>query len=763
MKYIHYASAAFIVWFLTSCKDGNVETEQSTVVKTETEVKIDSLLSIMTLDEKVGQLNLMNGFWDITGPVPQDDKTQEKYNQLKQGEVGAVLNITGVEKVRKIQELVMEHSRLKIPLLFGYDVIHGYQTMMPIPLAEASSWDMDLMEETAAQASLEATSAGVNWTFAPMIDVSREARWGRVMEGAGEDSYLGSLAAVARIKGFQGDLKASTTMAACAKHFAGYGFAEAGLEYNTTEIGSNTLWNTVLPPFKAASNAGVATSMNGFNDLNGTPVTASSYLQRDILKGAWAYDGFVVSDWGSIGELVKHGMAKDDEKAAQYALNAGSDMDMESNCFSNHLADLVTNNKVSVELLDDAVRRVLKVKYDLGLFDDPYKYCNEEREKETLGNDVSKQIALESAQKSIVLLKNENDILPLKKEDNIALIGALAFDKDSPLGSWRARAISNTAVSVLEGVNKKTENIQTAQGVKLLNKEHSFIYEVDVNTTDKSGIEEAVALAKKVDKVVLVLGEDCFMSGEGRSRTEIGLPGLQLEMLKAIHKVNPNIVLVLMNGRPLTIEWESENVPAIVEAWHLGSESGNAIADVLYGDFNPSAKLTVSFPRNVGQCPIYYNRKSTGRPSTNAHDSGMVFYSHYTDSEKTPLYPFGFGLSYSTFAYSDLELDKDKMSVNDTLTITINVENTSEVAGEEIVQLYIQDIASMETRPIKELKGFEKVFFEAGEEKEISFQLSASDLGYYRAEQFVIEPGDFNVFVGSSSDDVQVKQFDLLD
>jgi beta-glucosidase len=574
---------------------------------------------------------------------------------------------------------------------------------------------------------------------------------------------LGSLAAEARVKGFQGDFKSQHSMAACAKHFAAYGFAETGLEYNSTDLSPNTLKNIVLPPFKAAAKAGSLTFMNGFNDLGGTPVTASSYLQRDILKGEWEFNGFVVSDWGSIGELVKHGMAADDKQAAELALKAGSDMDMESNCYTNHLAKLIEEKKVPESTLNEAVRRILRVKFQLGLFDNPYKYCNQNAEKAILDTNKKSDLALEAARKSIVLLKNENKILPLQKQDKIALIGALAFDKDSPLGSWRARARKNSAISVEEGIKLKTNNLLSEKGVKLLNKEHSFLYEVDVNTTDFSGINEAVTLAKKVDKVVMVLGEDCFMSGEGRSRTSIGLPGLQLEMLKAVQKVNPNIVLVLMNGRPLTLEWESQNIPAIVETWHLGNESGNAIADVLYGDYNPSGKLTVSFPRNVGQCPIYYNHRSTGRPTTNEHDAGMVFYSHYTDSEKTPLFPFGYGLSYSNFKYSDLKLSNDKIKMGETIEVQISVQNTSKIDGEEIVQLYIHDIAALETRPVKELKSFQKIKLKAGEAKTLTFKLTNSDLGYYRADGFVTEAGVFKVFVGGNSRDVFEKQFELID
>lgn len=583
------------------------------------------------------------------------------------------------------------------------------------------------------------------------------------MEGAGEDPYLGAKAAEARVKGFQGDLNSNTTVAACAKHFAGYGFTEAGREYNTTEIGENTLRNIVLPPFKAAANAGVATFMNGFHEISGTPVTGSSYLQRDILKGEWGYEGFVISDWGSINELIVHGMAADSADAAKIGLTAGSDMDMEGHCFVNFLEELVNAGDVDEKLIDEAARRVLKAKFDLGLFDDPYKYCNEKRESETLGKTEHLEIATQAARESIVLLKNENNLLPLKKEQSIVVIGPLASDKDSPLGSWRARVIPNTAVNVIEGIETLTGSpVQYEQGCKLLNSEHSFIYEVDINNTDKTGINEAVKAAKGKDVVVMVLGEDCFQSGEGRSRTEIGLPGVQLELLKEVHKVNKNIVLVLMNGRPLTLSWEDENIPTIVEAWHLGSGSGNAIAEVLYGKYNPSGKLTMSFPRNVGQCPIYYNIKNTGRPTQNAHDADMVFFSHYSDSRKDALYPFGHGLSYSTFEYGDITLSESQIKADANITVSTSITNTSSIDGEEVAQLYIRDMVSRATRPIKELKGFKKVMIPAGETVNVIFELTPEELSYYREGKQIVEPGDFKVFIGGSSDNVKENSFTVI-
>lgn len=469
---------------LYGCSSGDKKPDQkpsSSEKLTGIDFKVDSLLKLMTIEEKVGQLNQVNGSWDITGPVPKDENTKQKYEDIKKGLVGSMLNVTSVEHVRTAQKLAVENSKHKIPMIFGFDVIHGYQTMMPIPLAESCSWDLELMKNSAAVAAKEAASAGLNWTFAPMVDVGRDARWGRVMEGAGEDPYLGALAAKARVEGFQGNLNDETTLAACAKHFAGYGFAEAGREYNTVELGENTLRNIVLPPFKAANEAGVATFMNGFHEISGTPVTGNTYLQREILKQEWGFDGFIISDWGSIFELTAHGVAKDRKEAAEVAIKAGSDMDMEGRCYIAHLAQLVKDGTVKEATLDDAVRRVLKVKYELGLFDDPYKYCNEERQKATLGSKENLDIATDAARKSIVLLKNEKNLLPLKKEQSIAVIGPLAADNDSPLGSWRGKVIPKTAVTVVEGIENVTgQKVKYEQGCKLVNKEHTFIYEVDI-------------------------------------------------------------------------------------------------------------------------------------------------------------------------------------------------------------------------------------------------------------------------------------------
>lgn len=729
------------------------------------EKKIDSVLALMNLNEKIGQLVQYSGKWDATGPSTSKGD-QNMLVKLKKGEVGSMLNIHSVSSIRETQKIVMENSRLKIPLIFGYDVIHGYKTIFPIPLGETASWDLEIMKKSAAIAAKETASSGINWTFAPMIDVSRDARWGRIMEGAGEDPYLNSVVGVARIKGFQGeDLSNIFTVAACAKHFAGYGFAEAGRDYNTVNIGENELHNTILPPFKAAADAGVATFMNSFNDIDGIPATGHKVLQRDILKGEWNWNGFVVSDWGSIGEMIAHGYAEDKKQAAQIAMNAGSDMDMESYAYEAHLEKLLGEKKVSIDQINDAVRRVLRVKFHLGLFDDPYKYCDEQREIDNVYTAENLIFAREVAKKSIVLLKNENKLLPLSKNiKSIAVIGPLADDKDTPLGNWRGRATYNSAVSLLEGIKNsvgKNVKINYAKGVDLLDKSSEtssnlFLFPIKFNTTDRSKIAEAVEAAKKSEVVILVIGENAYQTGEGRSQTDIGFAGLQNELFDEVYKVNKNIVLVLMNGRPLDLSRVSEVAPSILECWHLGSESGNAIADVVFGDYNPSGKLPVSFPHNVGQEPLYYNQKNTGRPYSDKH----VTFSGYRDAPKSALYPFGFGLSYTTFTYKNLELDKTEISKNGQLKVSVEVTNTGDRNGEEVVQLYIRDLVASLVRPIKELKGFEKISLKAGETKTVSFTINSKTLEFYTAnKKWEVEPGKFVVWIGGDSTTTLKKSF----
>lgn len=729
----------------------------------EIEKKIDLLMSKMTLEEKVGQMNQYNGFWDVTGPAPVGGTAEQKYENIKKGLVGSMLTVRGVKEVKAVQKIAVEQTRLGIPLIIGFDVIHGYKTLSPIPLAEAASWDLKAIEKSAETAASEAAASGINWTFGPMMDISKDARWGRVMEGAGEDSYLGSKVAIARVKGFQGDntFKSPLRIATTAKHFAAYGFVESALEYNASEISNNTLFNQVLPPFKAAVDAGLKTVMTSFNTINGIPASGDKFLLRDVLKNKWGFNGFVISDWASIREMIPWGFSKDEKAAAISAVEAGTDMDMEGGIYVPYLIDLVKQGKVKQEFVDDAVRRILRVKYELGLFDNPYRFLDEKREKEVIGSKANREAVLDMAKKSIVLLKNDTNLLPLKKSgQKIVLLGSLAESKNSPLGSWRIAADSNTAVSVLEGMQQyKGNSLNYVKGLDLTTVEPTFLTEVEYNTTDKSGFEQAKKAAKEADVVVMVLGEHGFSTGEARSRTNLDLPGLQQEFLEEIYKVNPNIVLVLNNGRPLTISWAAEKIPTIVEAWQLGTETGNAVAQVLYGDYNPSGKLPMSFPRNIGQVPIAYNHYSTGR-FTNKDNN--VFWSHYSDVEKTPLYPFGYGLSYTTFEYSNLKINKKSFPKGEKIEVSVDLKNTGKVTGKEVAQLYLQDEFASVVRPVKELKGFEMIELKAGETKTITFTLTDAELGFYNNQnEFVVEPGSFKVMVGGSSDANLTTQFNV--
>jgi len=753
-KILKFSMLLFLSIIIIGCKSNKVTTVEKVTSKLNKYDKVESLLKKMTLEEKVGQMNLYNGFYDLTGPAPSEGDAAQKYDNIKNGLVGGMLNIHGVDQVRKMQKLAVENSRLGIPMIFGFDVIHGYKTQSPIPLAESASWDLKAIKNSAMMASREAASSGLNWTFAPMVDVSRDPRWGRVMEGGGEDPYLGSKIAKARVEGFQGkDLSDPYTLAACAKHFAGYGFAEAGKDYNSTDISGVTLHNVVLPPFKAASDAGVATFMNGFNDLNGTPVNASSYLQRDLLKGAWGFDGFVVSDWGSIGETVKHGQSASPEMATMRCTNAGSDMDMESYFYIKHLAKLVKDGKVDEAKVTDAARRIMNVKYELGLFDDPYKYCNEDRYNTEIGSTESIYAARDMAKRSIVLLQNKTGLLPLNKTNKkVAVIGPMVDEKNSPLGSWRLASDDGTAVSLKEGLeNVKGVDWSFYQGVKLITKPTAFVFETKINETDRTGIDEAVEAAKDADIVIMALGEHGFQSGEGRSRTELDLPGLQQELLEAVYEVNKNVVLVLFNGRPLTLPWAKDNIPTILEAWQLGTESGNAISDVIMGEYNPSGKLPMTFPRSVGQIPTYYYHKSTGRGDIHP-DPNLVFWAHYIDETNDPLYAFGHGLSYTTFEYSNLNAEVQE---NGNIEVSVSVANTGGYDGEEVIQLYIRDLYCSLTRPVKELKGFRKTNIKTGRSKNIKFTLTNEELGWYDGQgKWFVEPGEYEIMVGGSSDKV---------
>jgi beta-glucosidase len=756
------AAAALLTVVLAPARPTAQAPAPASLVNPATEKKIDALLAQMTIDEKAGQLNQYSSPFDVTGPAPTQGAQAEAYQQIRSGLVGSMLNVNGAMATRRAQQLAVENSRLKIPMIIGYDVIHGYKTIFPVPLGEAASWDPAAVERSARVAATEAAAAGIHWTFAPMVDVARDARWGRIMEGSGEDPFLGARMAAARVRGFQGtNLSAVDTIAACAKHYAAYGFGEGGRDYNTADISEQTLRNVVLPPFKAAADAGAATFMNSFNEIGGIPSTANAHLQRDILKGEWGFKGFVVSDWGSIAEMIPHGFAADLEQAGQLAMTAGSDMDMEGRSYVRYLAGLVKAGKVDVKLVDDAVRRVLRVKFALGLFDDPYKYSDEAREKAATLTAANLAAARDVARRSIVLLKNES-VLPLDKAvRTIAVIGPLANDKDAPLGNWRGQGASESAVSLLEGVKAAVSpatRVLYAEGAKLVTGKRDFETPPAYNTTDRSGFAAAVEAARGADVVLLAIGEDAYQSGEGRSQADIGLKGLQDDLLKAVVEVNKKVVVVLMNGRPLAIGHVADAVPALVETWFAGSQAGHAIADVLFGDYNPSGKLPASFPRVVGQEPVYYAHKSTGRPGP----LPTVFWSHATDVENEPLFPFGFGLSYTTFTYSAPKLDAAEMTMNGRLKVTVTVTNAGGRAGTEIVQLYVRDKVGSVTRPVKELKGFERVELAAGQSRDVAFTLTPADLAFYTARgKWEAEPGAFTVFVGGNSRDVKEAGFTL--
>ena len=713
-----------------------------------TEQRVDSVLRLMTLSEKIGQMNQVSSKEDPTGQLTECSNEEEL---IRSGQVGSMLNVVGVERTRHLQEIAVNDTRLHIPLIFALDVVHGYKTISPVPLAESCSWDMDLIEKSARVAAEEATASVIQWTFAPMVDIARDPRWGRVMEGSGEDPYLGSAIAKARVRGFQGtDLSAYNTMAACAKHFVGYGAAEGGRDYNTVDISKQRLRELYLPPFSAAADAGVATFMNSFNEVMGVPATGSTYLVRDILKGEWNFPGVVVSDWGSVAELIPHGVAEDKCDAAQLAVTAGCDMDMEGYCYVSSLEKLVREGVVSESLIDDAVRRILRLKFDLGLFDDPYRYCDAEREKAEILSAEHRKVVREMACKSIVLLENREGILPLDNRcKNIGIVGPLADNPDDMLGSWCARGDGKDAIGILQGIKQAV-----GKGVRI-----RYAKGCEIEGDDRSGFSEAVQVAENSDVVIVCVGENRFMSGEAASRTRLTLPGVQRELLKAIKETGKPIVLLLSNGRPLVLDWEKENIGTIVECWQLGSEAGNAIADVLFGKYNPSGKLTMSFPYNEGQIPVYYNAKSTGRP----YVPNVRYVTRYLDCPNVSLYSFGYGLSYTRFEYGELKLDKDTMFPGEKLRIDVSVANVGNYDGEETVQLYIRDVCSKITRPEKELKGFKKVFLKKGERTDISFELSLADLEYVLADgSRESDPGLFEVFVGGNPDDVKKAEFILV-
>jgi len=690
--------------------------------------QVDSLLALMTMDEKVGQLVQYSG-------APARRETL-----VRQGRIGSFLNVLGAISTREVQRIAVEESRLKIPLIFGFDVIHGYRTTFPIPLATACSWDLDLIEKAERIAATEATAAGVHWTFSPMVDIARDPRWGRIAEGAGEDPYLGSAVAAARVRGFQGpSLSSLTSLLACAKHFAAYGGAEGGRDYNTVDISERTLREIYLPPFKAAVDAGAGSLMCSFNEIAGMPSSANRMLLTDILRGEWKFKGFVVSDWNSIGELLQHGVAADLKEAAILGLKAGVDMDMEADAYHNHLAAALREDRITGSELDEAVRRVLRAKFQLGLFDNPYRNCDTDRERRDILTPEHREAARKTAQRSIVLLKNQNNFLPMKKDlKTLAVIGPLADDKESPLGPWHARGKPEDVISVLGGIKAKL-----GPGTKVL-----FTRGCEIEKPSMSGFTEALDVARQADVVVVVVGESGQMSGEAESRSNIGLPGSQEDLVRALQGTGKQVVVVLMNGRPLAMRWIAENVSSIVETWFLGVETGNAIADVLFGDYNPSGKLTTSFPRATGQVPIYYNHKNTGRPAVDT----VKWTSKYLDLNNSPLFPFGYGLSYTTFSYSQLALSATTLKPSESLFVSVTVRNTGNRSGEEVVQLYVRDEVASVTRPVRELKGFHKISLAPGESKRVQFNLTPENLKFYNRDlKWTVEPGRFSLYVGPNS------------
>ncbi|MDQ3131652.1 MAG: glycoside hydrolase family 3 C-terminal domain-containing protein [Acidobacteriota bacterium] len=701
------------------------------------ERKINVLLAKMTLAEKLGQLQQLDG--------ESDGRYRPEHLELaRKGLLGSTLNVRGVKNVNELQKAALE-SRLKIPILTGFDVIHGYRTVFPIPLGETASWDLAAVELAASIAAAEARSAGVAWTFAPMVDISRDPRWGRVMESAGEDTFLGSLMAQARVRGFQGaDMSASNRVMACAKHFAAYGAAEGGRDYNSVDMSERTLREIYLPPFKAAKDAGAGSFMTAFNDLNGLPATANPFLLRQILRDEWKFDGLVVSDYTAVKELIAHGLAADEAEAAMYALNAGTDMEMVSRFYNLHGAELLKEKKISMPTIDNAVRNVLRVKFRLGLFEKPYS--DEQLEKATIKKPEYLQAAREVAAKSFVLLKNERETLPISKTvKKIAVIGALAEDKANTLDWWAGDGKAEDSITILEGVRQK---VGTSARIR-------FEKGCELNCDSDKDFDKAADAAKDSDFTILVVGETREISGEAASRSNLDLPGRQLDLVKAIHQTGKPYAVVLKNGRPLTINWLAENSPAILETWHSGTMGGAAVADVLFGDANPGGKLPVTFPRNVGQIPLFYNYKSTGRPL----EPENRYTSKYLDVPNTPLYPFGFGLSYTQFRLSNLRLDNTNIKPNGNVRVSVDIENIGRRAGDEVVQLYIRDSASSITRPVKELKGFQKITLQPGGKRSLTFTLKPEHLGFLDKNlRFTVEPGEFKVFVGNSSEDANALQ-----
>jgi len=757
--------SAFAFCFL-SCNSYQAQTQLKP--QKSIEQKVDSILKLMTLEEKLGQLNLPSSGDITTGQAKSSDIAKK----IEEGKVGGLFNIKTVAKIRDVQKVAMEKSRLKIPLLFGMDVIHGYETTFPIPLGLSSSWDMSMIEQTARIAAIEASADGINWTFSPMVDVSRDARWGRVSEGSGEDAYLGSEIAKAMVKGYQGtDLTDSRTILACVKHFALYGAPEAGRDYNTVDMSRIKMYNDYLPPYKAAIDAGVGSVMAAFNEIDGVPATGNKWLLTDLLRTDWGFDGFVVTDYTGINEMVDHGMG-DLQAVSALALNAGVDMDMVGEGLLTTLKKSVEEGKVSVATIDTAVKRMLTAKYELGLFDDPYKYADVNRAKNEIFTDEHRAFARKVSAESMVLLKNDNNVLPLKKSGTIALIGPLANNAVNMAGTWSVATKQEKSIPFLEGLKTVVGNNATILHAKGSNLDSDLEFEKRATMfgkdiprdgrTDQQMLDEALEIASKSDVIIAALGESAEMSGESSSRTNLDIPQIQKDLLQALLKTGKPVVLALFAGRPMTIQEEVETVPAVLNVWFPGSEAGLAISDVLFGDINPSGKLTATFPRNVGQIPIYYNHKNTGRPLNNKEGKFEKFRSNYLDVRNEPLFPFGYGLSYTKFEYSNLKLSTNQLAMNGNIEASVTVKNIGNYDGKEVIQLYIRDLIGSVTRPVKELKGFQKVEIKKGESKTVTFNISAEDLKFYNSSlDFVAEPGTFEVFVGTNSDTTMKAEFEL--
>ena len=725
---------------------------------------IDQLMKKMTLEEKIGQLNL-----PVTGEITTGQaKSSDVAKRIRNGEVGGLFNLKGVERIREVQRQAVEESRLGIPLLFGMDVIHGYETIFPIPLGLSCTWDMKAIEESARIAAVEASADGISWTFSPMVDVSRDPRWGRVSEGNGEDPFLGAAIARAMIRGYQGkDMSRNDEIMACVKQFALYGASEAGRDYNTVDMSRQRMFNEYMLPYQAAVEAGVGSVMASFNEVDGVPATGSKWLMTDVLRKQWGFDGFVVTDYTGINEMIDHGMG-DQQTVASLALNAGVDMDMVSDAFSGTLKKSVEEGKVSAAAIDAACRRILEAKYKLGLFDNPYKYCDVNRPKKQIFTKEHRAIARKTASESFVLLKNEG-VLPLSKKGTIAVVGPLANTRSNMPGTWSVAAVLDNAPSLVEGLREVVGDrakVVTAKGSNLIGdadyEKRATMFGRELhrdNRTDRELLDEALKVAAGANVIVAALGESSEMSGESSSRTNLEMPDVQRALLQELLKTGKPVVLVLFTGRPLVLTWEEEHVPAILNVWFGGSEAAYAISDVLFGDVNPSGKLTATFPQNVGQIPLFYNHKNTGRPLQEGRWFEK-FRSNYLDVSNEPLYPFGYGLSYTTFAYSDIHLSSTEMSADGELTATVTVTNTGSRDGAEVVQLYIRDLVGSVTRPVKELKGFDKIFLKAGESRKVSFSITPELLKFYNYDlQFVCEPGDFDVMIGGNSRDVKKARF----